>query len=183
MSDPYPETLNIEIERDRLRNYLRVKWLLCWALPLSFFGALFGFASITRTLDHNVTSIAGVVFVVALRIGTGIGISFLVALFCYLVFSHRNASRLAASLQITVEGSFLRLRQQTGVLSDRKLHFRSIVDYAATQDSLMRHFGIHTLQMATTAGGQNTTLMIPGVKDCLRIRDILAEIDSQRENR
>ena len=67
-------------------------------------------------------------------------------------------------------------------MSDRKLHFRSIVDYATTQDSLMRRFGIHALQMATTAGGQNTNLIIPGVKDCLRVRDLLADIDRQREN-
>ena len=46
----------------------------------------------------------------------------------------------------------------------------------------MRYFGIYALQMATTAGGQNTSLIIPGVKDCLRVRDLLADIDSQREH-
>jgi hypothetical protein len=32
------------------------------------------------------------------------------------------------------------------VAADRNLHFRSIVDYAATQDILMRYFGIHALR-------------------------------------
>lgn len=182
MSDQYPETLNVEIERDRLRSYLRTKWLLAWALPLSFIGAFCGFASIANALDHGLASRAGVVFIIARCIGTGIGVSFLIALFCYFVFSHRIASRLAASLQVTVEGSFLHVRQHAAILSDRKLHFRSIVDYAATQDFLMRYFGIFALQMATTAGGHNTNLIITGVKDCLRVRDLLADIDRLREH-
>jgi hypothetical protein len=110
------------------------------------------------------------------------GIALLIAVLFYLVSNHRLAWRLAASLEVSVEGPFLRVRQHLFVLSDRKLHFRSIVDYAVTQDLLMPYFGIHALQMNTTAGGENTNLVIPGVKDCLRIRDLLADIDSRREN-
>jgi len=122
------------------------------------------------------------VFLILRSIATGIGISTLIALFCYFIFSHRIASRLASTLTVTVEGAFLHVCQHTAILSDRKLHFRSIVDYAATQDLLMRYFGIYTLQMSTTAGGQNTSLIIPGVKDCLHIRDVLADIDRLREH-
>ncbi len=132
--------------------------------------------------DYEEASRTEAVLLVLMGVGTGIGISLLVALFCYLVFSHRFASRLAASLEVSVEGPFLHVRQHTAVLSDRKLHFRSIVDYATTQDFLMRHFGIQSLEMTTTAGGQNTNLVILGVKDCLRIRDVLADIDRLREN-
>ncbi len=181
MSDQYPETLNIEIDRTRLRNYLRAKWLISWVLPLSFFGGLFGFSN-GKALDHGLASRTDAVLLVLRCVGTGIGISLLIALFCYLVFSHRIASRLAASLEVSVEGAFLHVRQHALILSDRKLHFRSIVDYAATQDFLMRRFGIQSLQMTTTAGGQNTNLVIPGVKDCLRVRDVLADIDRLREN-
>jgi len=182
MSDQYPETLNVEIERDRLLNYLRTKWLLAWALSLSFPGGFIGFASIADALDHGLASRTGAVFVIVRCIGTGIGISFLIALFCYFAFSHRIASRLASSLTVTVEGAFLRVRHHTAVLFDRKLHFRSIVDYTVTQDFLMRYFSIYALQMATTAGGQNTNLIILGVKDCLRVRDVLADIDRLREH-
>lgn len=182
MSNQYPSSLNIEIDREHLRNYLRAKWLLAWALPLSFFGGMLGLASISRALDHGLSSRADAIFIILRHIGAGIGISLLIALFSYFVFSHRVASRVAATLEVSVEGAFLRVRQHAAVLSDRKLHFRSIVDYAATQDFLMRYFHIHALQMATTAGGQNTNLIIPGVKDCLRVRDLLADIDSQREN-
>ena len=182
MSDQYPINLNIEIDRDRLKNYLRVKWLLAWALPLSLFGALFGFGSTAKALDHGITSRSEAVLLVVRCVATGIGISLLLALFLYLVLSHRIASRIAASLEVSVEGAFLHVCQHGLISSDRKLHFRSIVDYATTQDFLMRYFGIHALQMATTAGGQNTNLVIPGVKDCLRVRDVLADIDQLREN-
>ena len=182
MSDQYPSTLNVEIDRERLKNYLRVKGLLAWALPLSFFGGMISLASVGAAIERGSHSWrAGVTFV-AKSVALSLGSTTLLALLLYFILSHRLAARFAASLQISVEGAFLRIRQHTSVMSDRKLHFRSIVDYATTQDSLMRRFGIHALQMATTAGGQNTNLIIPGVKDCLRVRDLLADIDRQREN-
>ena len=183
MSDQYPATLNVEIDRDRLRNYLQMKGLLVWAIPFSVLGGLFGFARLVRDLEHGLAAHANAGSILAGNIATGIGISLLIALFAYLVFSHRLASRFAASLKVTVEDAFLHVRYRTIVLCDRKLHFRSIVDYAVTQDFLMRYFGIFALQMATTAGGQNTNLVVPGVKDCFRMRDILADIDRLRENR
>ncbi len=183
MSDQYPSTLSIEIDRDRLRTYLRVKWYLCCAVPLSLFGGMFGLAAVFDKSVHRVATSGGATVLLAVKaLGIGIGLALLIALFCYFIVSHRIASRFAATLEVTVEGTFLRIRQHTIVMSDRKLHFRSIVDYATTQDLLMRYFGIHALQMATTAGGQNATLIIPGVKDCLKVRDLLAEIDRQREN-
>jgi len=178
MSDQYPQTLNIEIDRDRLRNYLRTRWLLNWVIGLGLFGGMVGLAGIGSALERGIHSWrAGVAF-----FAFSFGSTTLIALLLYFILSHRRAARFAASLQISVEGAFLRIRQHTSVMSDRKLHFRSIVDYATTQDFLMRRFGIHALEMATTAGGQKTNLIIPGVKDCLRVRDLLADIDSQREN-
>lgn len=182
MSEHYPETLNIEIERDRLRRYLHVNWLLAWVISLVSIGTLFTFAGIAEGFNDGFASYTQAIFVSAFLLATGMGVPLLIALFCYFVFSHRIASRLAATLEVTVEGPFLHVRQHATVLSDRKIHFRSIVDYAATQNFLMRYFGIYALQMATTAGGQNTNITILGVKDCLRIRDFLAEIDRLREN-
>jgi len=182
MSDHYPETLSIEIDRGRLRAYLRTKWLISWALILSLIGGMYGLSCIGSALDGGVASRFDAVLIVVKCVAKGIGVSLLIALVCYLIFSHRIASRLASSLQVSVEGSFLHVRQHAATLSDRKLHFRSIVDYATTQDCLMRYFGIQSLQMTTTAGGQNTNLVIPGVKDCLRVRDVLADIDRLREH-
>jgi len=112
----------------------------------------------------------------------GIGVWMSVALLIYFVFFHRSAARRAASLVVTVEGPFLRVRQDGAFSMDRKLHFRAIVDYATLQGWLMRKCGIHALRMTTTAGGQSSTLVIHGVKDCLKMRDILSDIDRLREN-
>lgn len=182
MNDPYPSTLNFEIDRQQLRNYLCVKWLCAWVLPLSFLGALFGLASMEKALDEGVGSRIDIILLIARCVASGMGISLIISLLGYFVFSHRMACRLAASLEVSVEGAFLRVRQHAGLLSDRKLHFRSIVDYAAIQDVLMRYFGIHALQMTTTAGGgTRSCVLIPGVKDCLKVRDVLADIDRLRE--
>jgi hypothetical protein len=154
--------------------------LLAWVLPLSFFGGMFGFASIPRSLAR-VASPSELVMGVVACIAAGVLIALIVAVLGYFVFSHRSADRRATTLELTVEGPFLRLRQHTAVLSDRKLHFRSIVDYAVNQDWLMRCFGVFSLQMATCAGGTNATLIVPGVKDSLKARDLLADIDRMRE--
>ena len=113
MNDQYPSTLNVEIDRDRLRNYLRVKWLLAWTLPLSFFGAMFNFAGIGNALDHGIVSRGDTVLIVLRCVGTGIGISLLIALLLYLLFSHRIAGRLAPSLEVSVEGAFVHVRQHS----------------------------------------------------------------------
>jgi len=182
VSDKYPSTLAIEIDRTRLRNYLRARWLLSWVLPLSFCGILFGLVRSGKALEHGVVPRDDIVLLIVRCFGATVGISLLVAVLLYLIFSHRLASRIAASLEVSVEGAFLRVRQHSLVLTDRKLHFRSIVDYATTQDCLMRYFGIHALCMTTTGGGQNANVIVPGVKDCLGVRDLLADIDQLREN-
>jgi hypothetical protein len=151
-------------------------------LPICFFGGFSGLGSISRALDRGTVTGTDAVLLASKTVCAGVGYSSLLALLLYLTLSHRVASRFAAGLQVSVEGPFLHIRQHMHILTDRKLHFRSIVDYATTQDFLMRYFSIHALQMTTTAGGPSSTITIPGVKDCLRIRDIRSDIDRLREN-
>jgi hypothetical protein len=68
------------------------------------------------------------------------------------------------------------------VASDRKLHFRAMVDYAVVQDPLMRLFAISALQMTTTGAGQSSTIIVPGVTHCESVRDLLSQIDRCRED-
>ena len=196
MNDPYPASFVIEFDRERLTTYFRVKYLLSWGIGLPILGSAVGFLTAANALDHS--SGPSVVWLLAGRIGAGLGVGFLLALVVYALFCHRRAARRAAYLEISVEGPFLRVRQRTYVrlseqpnnssyngsyaTSDRKLHFRSIIDYAVVQDSLLRRCGISALQMTTPAGGFGSMLCIPGVKDCLKVRDMLSEIDALREN-
>ena len=180
MTDPYPQDLEIEIDRSRLRAYLRAKWFVSWAIVLGMFGMMFGLAGIGGILDQGMYSWKAILLISVMGIGIGLGLALLLAGAAYLVFNHRSAGRFADELRVSVEGPFLRIQQRLVVASDRKLHFRAIVDYAVVQDPLMRLFDVQALQMQTT--GTSATITVPGVKDCLKARDLLSEIDGQREN-
>lgn len=182
MNDSYPSHLTIEIDRIPLARYQRMSRFMLCLLPLSFFGGLLGFVAGVGSIERgDLTGINAVLSVIK-GLAMGLGISSAVALVIYLVFCHWTATRYANSLEVTVEGAFLRIRQHSGARTDRKLHFRSIVDYTTYQDTLMRRFGIHSLHMATIGGGPHSIVVIPGVKDCERVRDMLSEIDRLREN-
>jgi hypothetical protein len=182
MSDSYPAALTIEIDRKRLRRYLCTKAFLGWFSPAAVIGGLLGFGSISKSLDKGNFSFGEVLALIVQSTAVGVLVAVVVVLPFFFLFGYRVASRLASTLDVSVEGPFLRIRQHAAALSDRKLHFRSIVDYATIQDSLMRFFGIEALQMPTTGCGVGSTVTIHGIKDCLKIRDVLSEIDRQREN-
>jgi len=150
------------------------------------FGAAFctnGIEKAVATGQFSWTDIAVVVLVRgSLGVGFGVAVMALVAVCCYVSFSHRLAARHADGIEVSVEGPFLKIRENHFLQSDRKVHFRSIVDYSAIQDSLMRYFDVHALRMTTIAGGQHSNINAVGVKDCLKMRDMLADIDRLREN-
>ena len=182
MTDSYPQHVEIEIDRDRLRTYLRAKALLSWLLLLGSFGAVIGMAVSGQILEQGVRPWTDVIFILATGLGIGFITAILLAGALYLLFSHRVMGRFAGELRLSVEGPFLRVRQRLVIASDRKLHFRAIVDYAVVQDPLMRRFDISALQMTTTGAGQSATITVPGVKNCEKSRDLLSEIDRCREN-
>lgn len=182
MNDPHPTNFEIEIDRESLKKYLRTKSILVWLGPLGLYGGLFGLLVLCKQAEqgevHSWIQVLALLryAVMGLVIGTALGSV------CYLILSRWRAARFAEAIRVSVEGPFVRIRQFLWTYSDRKLHFRSIVDYTVVQGPLMRRFGIEALRMSTAACGQNSFLTIHGVKDCLRVRDMLAEIDSQREN-
>jgi hypothetical protein len=87
MTDSYPEHFVIEIDRERLRGYLRAKYLLCWLLFLGFFGGLFGFASASAELERGIESWEAAVLLTAKSVAIGVGVSSLIALLLYLLLS------------------------------------------------------------------------------------------------
>jgi hypothetical protein len=182
MKDSFPLQFAIKIDRPRLRNYLRAKWLLSWTAALCLVGGGVGMASVSKELERReatsreiASTLASAGAVGALcGVGAGMGL--------YFLLSHWLASRIAESLEVSVEGAFLRIRQRTIVTTDRKLHFCSIVDYVTVQGGLMHLFGIEMLQMTVIGGGPGGMVAIPGVKECLKMRDVLSEVDRLREN-
>jgi hypothetical protein len=181
-TDKYPQNIDIEIDHNVLSNYLRTKWFLSWFSSLSFFGCLFGFATVTDSIDkHKYDGINELLLLIFQAIGVGFLCSTLISIILYFIFSHRLAVKMATSLKIRVEGPFLRIIQTGSARIDRKLHFRSIVDYSTVEGSLMRRFGVMALQMTTTGGGVQSNFQVIGIKNCLQVRDMLAIIDSVRE--
>ena len=183
MDDPYPEHFELEIDRERLRRYLRVHWFLAWMTLFTSFGAVFGMASAIDEFEKNPVNFWVAVSTAAQCTGMGAAIGFGGAVVMYFVFSHYLAARYADALRVNVEGAFLRIRERSLLeFRDRRLHFRSIVDYVVVQGWLMRRFNIAALQMTTTGGGPKSTIQIPGVRDCLQVRDALSHIDRLREH-
>lgn len=183
MSDQYPKELTLEIDRKGLRKYYRIGAFLVVMAASIVIGCANAMGRIGDGLkEAGLKSINDLIFYTICGLAAGIGVSVVVALLIYFVFFHRSAARRAASLIVTVEGPFLRVQQHEVFSTDRKLHFRAIVDYSTIQGWLMRKCGIHALRMHTTAGGPSSMLTIYGVKDCLKMRDILSDMDRLREN-
>ncbi len=184
MSDSYPENLSFEIDRVALRKYLRAQWLLLWLYPLAFLGVLFGFVLFSNQLEKGRLASGEILAAAVFSIGGGLAVGASLGLAGHFIFTYRSSRRFADTVELSVEGPFLRLRHQSKRRMDRKLHFRSIVDFVCAEDSLMRRYGIQSLQLTTTSGGPHGHggLVINGLKDCLKVRDILAEIDRQREH-
>lgn len=183
MTDSYPDKIEFDIDRDALRRYLRVKWFVTWVAGLAFFGGFFGLAAACERVEkHDIQSVQEHLTLLAGGIGFGFFAAFVLATVLYFLFSHRLAATMAASLRVTVEGAFLRIIQHGSVRVDRKIHFRSIVDYTTVESSLMRRFGIMALHMTTIGGGNQLGPQILGIRECPSVRDTLAQIDALREN-
>lgn len=175
------EVIHIEIDREKLRSYLRVKWFLSWLSGLIFIGLPLASIPIGAAFDRG-ASLPAVGKLAALSYGIALPATLLLSTALYFIFSHNRAAHLAETLQVTVEGAFLRIVQRGWTTTDRKIHFRSLVDYWTIDSRLQRRFGVMTLRMTTTTGAQAGFIDILGVHNCEKVRDQLAELDSQREN-
>lgn len=178
-----PESFEIEIDRGSLEKYYRRQWgQLTYALPCAF-GSLIGMMfGIGTPDDRQLASTSEVVTSIIIGVGSGIVIGCLFASVMYFTFVRKNARKEAMSLQLFVEGPFLRIKQGTSSFQDRKLHFKSIIGYAFFQDSMMQACDLEGIRLTTQGGGRNSSVDIHGVKDAIRVRDMLCEIDRLRED-
>ena len=184
MSDSYTESFEIEIEREKLCRYWRRQWTFMAMMPCLGLGGFFGLAfSLGGPKDRqNFEFVMEVVIAVATGLGIGLATGIFVLALIYFVFLHRTAKKEADAIHVSVEGAYLRIREGVSSIKDRKLHFRAIIDYAYFQDSLMRECEIGGIELNTIGRGQDATVRLRGVKNALEVRDMLSEIDRQREN-
>jgi hypothetical protein len=176
--DTHPPKMEFEIDRDGLRRSLISEYLLLMALFAGFLMFIGLMIALGRAGNLGIAS--GVTFLACWITG-------LIALFSwrYFVFTRKTLGHGLDSISLKVDGPYL-LVQTYDVLNgswhDRKLHFKSIVDYGIHENSKMRRFGIQALKLTTLAGGASSDVIVPAVRNCRQVRDLLSEIDHAREN-
>ena len=178
------EKFDIEIDRVGLLAYLRWSAALALFGVFIFFGGILGVVAGSETIRNNgLTDLTSILLAELRSIGLGIvgGLSF--ALICYLVFFHWRSIKVAQTLSLRVDGMFLRIIRGGLLREDRKIHFSMISDYAVVDGPLMRRFGIQAISINGVSGRPNPNMVILGVIDATRIRDLLCEIDRSREDR
>lgn len=179
--DSHPRQIAFEFDRENLRRYLRLRGLALWSLGLGGLGATFGFITAMDMLQRGNAALADK-FPKALTVFAGVGASgIILGLICYLLFSHRQAVTHSRSISLEVDGAFLRIREGGLLKTDRKIHFRSVVDYSLVESPLLRRFGLKTLRMTVPVGAPAGLIQINGLRNCEAVRDQLAEIDALRE--
>ena len=176
--DPHPDKIEIEIDRDSLRRCLVARFSFTWALfmmVIMFFGI---------AIACSAVSDSGVIRGLQI-LGWWIVGSSTACIAGYFIFTHRRVMRVVKDTSICVEGSFVRVRTYdliNGQWHDRKLHFKVVVDYDIIEDDWMRRYQIQYLRLNTLSGGMASAIVIPAVKDCEKVRDLLTEIDQARES-
>jgi hypothetical protein len=179
----HPESFEIEIDRLKLAKFWQKQWGLLAGMPFLGLGALFSLGVYLGPENRqDFDSTMGVVLASAIGISIGLAIGALLLAVVYFLFIQPSAKREAKALQVSVEGPFFRIKTGSKHIRDRKLHFKSIIDYTYYQDPMMKECEIGGIALTTMAGGQNSTIRIQGIKNALEIRDLLSEIDSHREN-
>jgi len=183
MTESHPDSFQVEIDRKKLCQYLRLQAICSLLAIFVSFGSLLGFASYAEKAEKmEFESTPKFVGYCLQGVGFGVSASLVISLSVYLVFFHFPSKRQANAVELSVEGQYLRFREGFLFKQDRKLHFRSIVDYSCYEGPLMRWCGIAGISMTTLSGGQNSILKVPAVKDAEKVRDLLSVIDRQRED-
>ena len=94
MTDRFPSNITIEIDRTRLRRYLRTKYFLSWTCFLGLMGVMFGLMVGGEMLEdaENPTNLDATIML-AKGIGAGLAIGLLLGTALYFVLSHRLAGQ------------------------------------------------------------------------------------------
>ncbi|MEM9017961.1 MAG: PH domain-containing protein [Verrucomicrobiota bacterium] len=166
----------IEINRDALVKYTRLKnFFLCGtvAVLIMVFAAIDAVFGLLEVGFHF--SLVILPFLVAL------GWSFLAWVGFYFVFCHRRARSYAETVGLRVDGPFLVYRVGKAFKTERKIHFRAIIDFSFSESPLMRHFGIESLGVNVAGTPQAGWLTVAGVVKAREVRDLLCQVDAERE--
>ena len=184
MKTNHPENFEVEIDRDELRKYFGHLYRQnFWALGMVFglLAALGSLAVLFERLASSMMFLSAGLIVFLLLAAASISSVFLVWLVtrtAFLLHGKKVTEKRAGAYRVEVEGPFLRVIDGK---SDRKIHFRQIGDYEAVLGN-KRKPDVGTIRMSGPSGANSVSfLLIWAVKDVLKMRDLLAEVDAERE--
>ena len=186
MKTTYPETFNIEFDPDELAlafaEGYRATSLMSFA-TVGIFGWLALFTLPAKYFEEQPSlAIPLGLLLLLLFVGCTLlmaGVVWLFAEITLRTYGKRKGAQRAASFSARVEGAFLRIMDGK---SDRKIHFRQIGDYEALLLDRKVKSKAGSLQMrCPSMGTTGAMLTLHGVKDVIKTRDLLAEVDAERE--
>jgi len=174
----HPDKIEFEIDREGLRRSLKAGYLTAWAALFAVFMLPGGMIALARGQDAGFPS--GLKFLACWAAGTAV-----ISCVGYFTSFRETLRRRVEAVSLKVDGPYLLIRTYelpSASWHDRKLHFKSIVDYGIVENSNMRRHGIQSLKLTTLAGGSSSDVIVPAVRNCQQVRDLLSEIDHAREN-
>lgn len=181
-SDKYPEQIEFEIDRPRVRRYLRLLGFGSYLGGTTVVSLFFSFAAFTGSFQHQpIVQFDEIVHRLAAYFATGLAIGCAIGLLLYFVTTHFIADWAAQNLRLIVEGPYLRLVSGGVFVSDRRIHFRTVNDYSTHAGPLLRRLGMKSLSFRVE-GNSRLLTTVAGLVDPDDVRDALCEIDAAREN-
>jgi len=183
MNDPYPQNIEIKINREALCRYYRLDYFKKTGYFAFAFLVLIAFAGAMNVLEeYSSEGLADKLQSFLILFIGCILLSELCILAFYWVYFRRISKKRAEAFSANVEGDFLRLKFWNYSSYDVKTHFSTIVDYSVRTDHSMKKCGISMVCLRTTgATNPNMPHVIPGVENAVEVRDMLADIDASRE--
>ncbi|MEM1083001.1 MAG: hypothetical protein AAGI48_02680 [Verrucomicrobiota bacterium] len=184
MKTTAPHTFRVGINHhEHLRKHLRSHRITTGSICL--FVTLFGswiIASSSSLVGESVSAFHlrfGTCWTLAIWFSSLIVVSIIYTWIYMAVFGNRWSRRVVNAFQALVEGPFLRI---ITIDADKKVHFREIVDYEVSLTTGTMEQGISDITMRTTVAGQSPVILkLPAVENAIETRDLLAEVDAERE--
>ena len=180
--DSFPLEIEFEIDRERLLQHLLMQAIMgCFGLVLPFC-LLFAFAFFNSHMApySNADLWFRIGWLGVYMVG-GLVACALFGSVLYFTYFRPSARLTAQNLRLMVDGPYLRLVSGGFVLLDQRFHFRDVSSYGTIQGPFLRRHGLKSLCFRVHGRSTTPPLLVTGLVDADRVRDVLCEIDTCRE--
>jgi len=180
--DSFPLEIEFEIDRVQLLRYLQMQARVgCFGLilPISLLFTVSFFNA--QMAPYKGASLWFATGWFSIYLICGIFSWLFLGSLLYFSYFHWAAIRAAANVRLLVEGPYLRLVSGGYIVTDQRFHFRDVSSYGTIQGPFLRHYHVESLCFRVHCRASNPPILVAGIVDADRVRDILCEIDASRE--